>query len=261
MTDHEFIADLANRSRSWLTMSDAEFDRLLALARRGLCGGVKRLVWHESKGESNRRGPYEYYVAETEIGGYEVRVKSGKCTWEILREGSFPDPCDSVEDGKAKCEAYHKEVIESCLTAPEPVPEEDLRDMLRRIVADASPCSTSCNLLVSERLIEDAIQLLSTKERKAQVEDCEVTLPVRFGREVQEVLWEERVMKTEREIRGARAILCAAMMTPGISPEQYANVTGMSVALQWACGEGGDALQRLIDGEPIQTQQVTKGTP
>lgn len=63
-------------------------------------------------------------------------------------------------------------------------------------------------------------------------------------------------MKTEAEIRQARSALVKRVITPGLSDEQRTLLQGMSVALQWACGEGGSSLQRLIDGEPIRTEET-----
>jgi len=38
---------------------------------------------------------------------------------------------------------------------------------------------------------------------------------------------------------------------PNLSDLQKTVLMGMSVALQWASDTGGDSLQRLLDGEPL----------
>lgn len=59
-------------------------------------------------------------------------------------------------------------------------------------------------------------------------------------------------MKTEQQIKDARTILCNKMSVIGMSTDQLTLLRGMSTALQWACEDGGKALQDLIDGRPME---------
>lgn len=65
-------------------------------------------------------------------------------------------------------------------------------------------------------------------------------------------------MKTKAEIDDARSKVCEALMQVkfGATAQRQvalvALLNGMSVALQWVAGVGGDSLQRLLDGEEIQ---------
>lgn len=61
-------------------------------------------------------------------------------------------------------------------------------------------------------------------------------------------------MREEQEIRKARRIVTKQIeeFEKALSTEQRLLLSGMSVALQWVCGDGGVTLQRLYDGEPIQ---------
>lgn len=58
--------------------------------------------------------------------------------------------------------------------------------------------------------------------------------------------------KTIDEIDVARTAVAASLTKPGLSDQQKLILSGMSVALCWVAGVGGESLQRLIDGEEIE---------
>ncbi len=59
-------------------------------------------------------------------------------------------------------------------------------------------------------------------------------------------------MRTENEIREARKFIVRQIIKP-INFDQRNLLQGMSVALQWACADGGESLQQLLEGMPIFT--------
>jgi len=61
-------------------------------------------------------------------------------------------------------------------------------------------------------------------------------------------------MRTETEIQEARSFIVQQLLNPDLHREQKTLLSGMSVALQWASGIGGSTLERLLQGEPIQTE-------
>ena len=68
------------------------------------------------------------------------------------------------------------------------------------------------------------------------------------------------MMRTENEITEARAYLVRTLVAGSLSEDQRTLLRGMSVALQWVCGDGGSSLQRLLEGEPISAP-ATQGGP
>lgn len=65
-----------------------------------------------------------------------------------------------------------------------------------------------------------------------------------------------RDTRSRVEIEYARRVVNGNVINPDLSEQQKTLLAGMSVALQWACRDGGDALQRLLDGEPIAAGQT-----
>lgn len=59
-------------------------------------------------------------------------------------------------------------------------------------------------------------------------------------------------LKTSAEIEAARDAVCNQLRRRDLTEMQRAIMSGMSVALQWVAGGGGDTLQRLLDGEKVQ---------
>lgn len=65
--------------------------------------------------------------------------------------------------------------------------------------------------------------------------------------------------RTESELRAARTAIVRHLTTGKLSKDQTLLLQGMSVALCWAMDEGGDSLQRLIDGEPVAYGDTASG--
>lgn len=61
-------------------------------------------------------------------------------------------------------------------------------------------------------------------------------------------------MRTEAITNLARRKLSALLARQDLAHDQRATLSGMSVALQWVCGDGGDTLQRIVDDEPIEAR-------
>jgi hypothetical protein len=130
-TDAEFLnrieteLDRAGEYR----LSFEEGNTLLALARRGLGVGVKRLEWtYENAGGDYN---WESWHASCRFIDYAVRQFDGRITWEWCFS-EFNDEgikeCASIEEGKAKCEQHWQQTIESCL---EPRALPDVPDKVR----------------------------------------------------------------------------------------------------------------------------------
>ncbi len=57
-------------------------------------------------------------------------------------------------------------------------------------------------------------------------------------------------MRTLEEVKAARLRVVTDIEKGGLTREQLALLRGMSVALQWVCGEGS-TMQEMMDGRQV----------
>lgn len=66
-------------------------------------------------------------------------------------------------------------------------------------------------------------------------------------------------MKTIDQIQQASDMVADAVCLPGHTDHQLLLLAGMSAALQWITGEGGESIQWIVEGRPIKQTLASSG--